>query len=126
MYISTALNYGFQVGSLNLDFRKAFYMVNHSNLIRKLFIFEVCGFILSQLKSYSIDREYQVKVEGNLSSTYNANSGVPRELHFGPKSKLQKDLDTISEWARLNDSNFNALFQLFIGVIFFLYKLSIE
>lgn len=143
-FISSALNSGTQVDSIYLDFSKAFDSVNHDILIRKLFNFGVRGSILSWLKSYLINREYQVRIKGNLSNVYYSNSGVPQGSHLGPllfllfindideklqhskillyaddvklfntinspldQTKLQKDLDTISEWARLNDLNFN-------------------
>lgn len=84
-FIGNALDDGFEVHSIYTDFSKAFDMVDHGILLEKLSSFGIGGALLSWISSYLEGRTLQVKLNGFLSSTFNAISGVPQGSHLGPK-----------------------------------------
>ena len=79
-----ARDQGKSVGTIFLDFMKAFDKVWHHGLIHKL---QACG--LSQtsiewLRSYLSDRSIRVRVDSDLSSSQLVKTGVPQGSHLGP------------------------------------------
>ena len=72
------------VGTLFLDFRKAFDLIDHSILIKKLSIYKLRDSTLKLFSSYILDR-HQV-MESNTGTTRPAHikSGVPQGSILGP------------------------------------------
>ena len=79
-----SLDIGEDVFTLYLEFRKAFYKVNHYLLIEKLKKFGIGGKLLQLLSSYLEDRS-QRTVTNNIYSEYlPINSGAPQGFVLGP------------------------------------------
>jgi hypothetical protein len=71
-------------GLTMLDLRKAFDLVDHSLLLQKLHLYGLDDQALSWFTSYLKDREFQVKIENELSSKASIKSGVPQGSILGP------------------------------------------
>ena len=69
---------------LLIDFSKAFDMVEHSILLKKLSHYGIRGTTLSWLKSYLENREQFVSVSGKDSSKKSIKFGVPQGSILGP------------------------------------------
>jgi hypothetical protein len=67
-----------QVDMLILDFSKAFDTVPHKRLLKKLEPYGINGNILSWFEAWLTQREQQVTIEGEKSSTAKVTSGVPQ------------------------------------------------
>jgi hypothetical protein len=67
---------------LILDFSKAFDTVPHKRLLKKLEPYGINGNILSCLEAWLTQREQQVTIEGDKSSTAKVTSGVPQGTVF--------------------------------------------
>jgi retron-type reverse transcriptase len=71
-------------GLTMLDLRKAFDLVDHSLLLQKLHLYGLDDQALSWFTSYLKDKEFQVKIENELSSKASIKSGVPQGSILGP------------------------------------------
>lgn len=67
-----------------IDFAKAFDMINHDLLLRKLDCYGIRGHASSLLKSYLQHRKQAVSINGFLSETLSISSGVPQGSILGP------------------------------------------
>ena len=70
--------------SLFIDFKKAFDVVDHSILLRKLCCYGVNGNALQLLKSYLTDRTQRCYVNGVLSTEQYVSCGIPQGSILGP------------------------------------------
>ena len=66
------------------DFKKAFDMVPHRKLMKKLESIGIQGMILRWIESFLIGREQSVLVNGEQSSYGNLLSGIPQGSVLGP------------------------------------------
>jgi hypothetical protein len=71
-------------GLVFVDFKKAFDVVNHRLLLRKLEQYRVSDAALSWLTSYLTDRFQFVALDGNLSERLAVKQGVPQGSILGP------------------------------------------
>ena len=72
------------VGSIYLDFAKAFDSVNHLILLRKLMKMGVSNKLLKWIKSYLANRKIRTKLNNNLSGPKELLCGVPQGSIVGP------------------------------------------
>ena len=72
------------VGSVFLDFRKAFDLVDHSILLDKLSLYKCRGTDLNLLSSYLQDRQQVIDSGQGLSEPAHIKSGVPQGSILGP------------------------------------------
>ena len=81
-YNSVSLWYdqGFLVDLVLFDFTKAFDVVPHSLLLKKLELLGICGTLLSWLEDFLVGRVMSVSVSGSRSYSREVLSGVPREV----------------------------------------------
>lgn len=75
---------GLQVDSLYTDFSKAFDVVDHQLLLKKLFRYGIRGSLLSWLESYLMNRQQYIKLQGKFSSALKVTSGIPQGSVIGP------------------------------------------
>ena len=80
----TALDQNKIVGTVFLDFSKAFDLVNHTTLLRKLKSFHLHKSTLSWIASYLDKRKQQVQISGVLSDLELIKTGVPQGSVLGP------------------------------------------
>jgi len=82
--ILNALESGYDVRTVFLDFSRAFDRVWHSGLIFKLQCNGVEGPIINWISSYLSKRSQRVVIDGQSSSWLNTNAGVPQGSILGP------------------------------------------
>ena len=83
-FIRESLDSGSHVISVFLDLRKAFDVVSHSVLLRKLEHYGVRGTPLEWFRSYLAGRKQSVKINGELSGPKLVTCGVPQGSVLGP------------------------------------------
>ena len=66
-----------------IDFRKAFDMIPHKTLLKKLYAYGIRGEIYNWFKSYFSDRSQFVQYQTSKSGTKPITHGVPQDLIFG-------------------------------------------
>ena len=76
-----AINEGKLVGCAMIDFRKAFDLVVHQLLLKKLRIYKFSDMSLSWFKSYLDNRTQQVVINNSSSNSGEVMCGVPRDLY---------------------------------------------
>ena len=104
--ISDALENGDCVIGLFLDFSRAFDIVNHNILIRKLEHYGVRGIALDWFRSYLELREQYVDYNGIQSSKQFITCGIPQGSILGPLLFLVY----INDLANVSDKIFSLLF----------------
>ena len=73
-----------KIATLFLDLKKAFDVVDHDILLKKL---EYCGFrghVNVFLKNYLLDRKVKTRINNTVSSVRNVRFGVPQGSVLGP------------------------------------------
>lgn len=83
-YVKHSLDKSLFVGSVFLDFTKAFDTINHDILFSKLQSYGISGPPLTFLKSYLLDRQYVVYAADAFSEAKTSNQGVPQGSILGP------------------------------------------
>ena len=79
-----AINEGKFVGCVMIDFRKAFDLVDHAVLLKKLEIYKCGKSALSWFKSYLSTQTQKVSIKHSKSDTENITCGVPQGSILGP------------------------------------------
>ncbi|WP_353805999.1 reverse transcriptase domain-containing protein, partial [Acinetobacter baumannii] len=120
-----AVDSGTPIHACYLDMSKAFDRVNHSILKQKLKQYGVTGKLLAWLEDYLTDRVVRVSVDGALSRSVAATSGVPQGSVLGPilfliyvndipklvRCKIILFADDIKLWTSICDREDSALLQ---------------
>jgi len=83
-HFTKALDGGYCVDVIYLDFRKAFDSVPHKRLLCKLASFGIQGNILKWIENFLSDRKQQVVLNGHVSRSTSVISGVPQGSVLGP------------------------------------------
>ena len=71
-------------GMISIDFKKAFDLVNHETLLKKLQMHGLTNSAVKWFHSYLSDRKQCVKVNGCTSSLLPINQGIPQRTMVGP------------------------------------------
>ena len=79
-----ALDRGYEVDVLYLDYKKAFDSVPHKRLLYKLSSLGFHGKLLSWIESFLYDRIIRVGIRGSFSTWFTILSGVPQGSVLGP------------------------------------------
>ena len=79
-----AINEGNMVGCVLVDFRKAFDLVDHKILLKKLKCYKCNNSCLSWFESYLQNRTQRVSLNDNLSEAADVIHGVPQGSILGP------------------------------------------
>ena len=82
--IYRALNISGEARAVALDISKAFDKVWHAGLLRKLRAYGVTGSMFDIISSFLDDRKIKVVLDGQSSSCYSINAGVPQGSVLGP------------------------------------------
>ena len=104
--ISKALHEGDYVLGVFIDFSKAFDTVNHSILLRKLYVYGIRGIAYNWLASYLCNRQQYVSYNNTMSSKKQITCGVPQGSILGPLLFLLY----INDIADVSDKLFMILF----------------
>ena len=79
-----AVNEGKLVGCVMVDFCKAFDLVDHDILLKKLKLYKCDETCIAWFKSYLAQRSQQVTIRNTKSLSENINCGVPQRSILGP------------------------------------------
>ena len=80
----TNINDSKMTGTVFLDLRKAFDLINHEVLLQKLLLYLKCSKSVAMLRSYLENRQQRVYAHGGFSSTGVLKNGVPQGSVLGP------------------------------------------
>ena len=80
----TNMDNGLINGLTLIDYRKAFDLVDHEILLKKLSIYGLSPSAISWFKSYLNGRLQKVSIQGQLSDSVAITSGVPQRSILGP------------------------------------------
>lgn len=83
-FIREALDEGEHVIAVFLDLRKAFDVVSHSVLLRKMECYGIRGVVKQWFTSYLTERKQAVKMDGEISHYKQIVCGVPQGSVLGP------------------------------------------
>ena len=79
-----SIDNGDMIGALFLDFRKAFDLVDHSILMKKLSIYKFRPSTIQWFNSYLSNRQQVIESDKGLIDFSNIRSGVPQGSVLGP------------------------------------------
>ena len=79
-----AIDNGFSIDSIYLDFMKAFDTVPRKRLIYKLSMYGISPYILRWIEGFLTGRKQQVCVNGSVSKCADVSSGIPQGSFLGP------------------------------------------
>ena len=79
-----AVNDGYIVGTKMVDFRKAFGLIDHSLLLKKLGVYKCGEHFIKFMDSYLCQRTHVVSIHGKLSRICDIKCGVPQGSVLGP------------------------------------------
>lgn len=80
----SAINDGQIIGMVVVDFRKAFDLVDHKLLLKKLRLYKLSNEVLNWFSSYLFERKQKVYINNTESKTENIECGVPQGSILGP------------------------------------------
>ena len=73
-----------QVDSVYMDFNKAYDMVNHSLIIKKMIELGVPNYLVKFIKDYLCNRNTAIKINQVLSKEFDLPRDIPQGSHLGP------------------------------------------
>nr|VZI11078.1 unnamed protein product [Spirometra erinaceieuropaei] len=79
-----ALEEGFEVDVVYIDFRKAFDTVPHQRLLHKLSDMGIRGDLLNWIRAFLVGRKQRVCIGDDMSEWVNVTGGVPQGSVLGP------------------------------------------
>ena len=77
-----AINSSQMIGMVMIDFRKAFDLVDHTLLLKKLKYYKISEETISWFSSYLLGRKQKVFVNNTLSESETILCGGPRDLFW--------------------------------------------
>ncbi len=83
-YWTKALDEGYTIDTVYMDFQKAFDKVPHKRLLYKIAKYGINHQILKWIESYLDNRTQYVTVKGNSSTLHKVTSGIPQGTVLGP------------------------------------------
>ena len=83
-YWTLALDNHHPCDVIYLDFKKAFDMVDHSILLKKMNALNIPEYLQCWFRSYLMNRRFRVSLRGSYSNWSTAPSGVPQRSVLGP------------------------------------------
>ena len=125
-----ALDEGYGVDVLYLDYRKAFDSVPHNRLLQKLATYGICGRALNWISNFLRSRTTRVGVRGSFSVWFEVLSGVPRGSVYAPFMLFVNELpswivnsirmfaDDMKLWANIRTEEESLILQMDLDNLF--------
>ena len=81
-FINSKLNINSQVDAIYTDFSKAFDMINHNLLLKKLILLKIPNIIIKWIQNYLENRNLAIRIKDTISNSFLMTNGIPQGSHL--------------------------------------------